>query len=305
MNVSDAIDQACAAVGIKPPRSYKHGQWVKCDTLDGKSGKGDGRVIADDLKVVGWNWKTGEKATIWLKDRDSLTPVEKHQFAERKAKDEAEQRERAARAAHVAQTLLATAKLGTHAYLARKGFPTEQAHVLPAADVVDIGGKYLVPEGAKTALIIPARIGTRITSAQLIWEDGTKKFLAGGEMGGAVHRLSRGTETWLCEGFATGLSLRMVLKALNRSATVLCCFSASNLATVARTIEGKCFIAADHDKPLEQFGGLGTGEHYAKVAGHPYTMPPDLGTDFNDMLMKQGIFAVQKHIATFIRGTMR
>ena len=214
MKTGEAIDQACAAVGIKPPRSYKHGQWAKCDTLDGKSGKGDGRLIADDMKVTGWNWKTGEKATIWLKDRNSLTPVEKKQFAERKAKDEAEHRERTARAAHVAESLIAAAKLGTHAYVARKGFPSEQVHVLPAGAVAEIGGSYLV--AGQAAIVIPARIGTRIASAQLIWEDGTKKFLAGGEMGGACHRLARGAETWLCEGFATGLSLRAALKGLNR-----------------------------------------------------------------------------------------
>lgn len=302
MTPHEAIDQACAAVGIKPPRSYKHGQWVKCDTLAGKNGRGDGRIIVDDLKATAWNHQTGEYQTIWLKDRASLTPVEKKQFAERKAKDEAEQRERAARAAHVAGQLLATAKLGTHAYLARKGFPTEQAHVLPAADVAEIGGKYLVAEGAKTALIIPARIGQRVASAQIIWEDGTKKFLAGGEMGGATHRIATGGATWLCEGYATALSLRASLHAMNRRDTILVCFSASNIATVARKIEGRCFIAADHDPvpKADPFSGLGTGEHYAQAASRPYAMPPEMG-DINDMHMSAGIFAVQKLLAETIR----
>lgn len=304
MNVHEAIEQACASVGIKPPRSYRHGQWAKTDTLAGKGGKGDGRVMVDDLKVVGWNWQTGLKATAWLRDRDSLTPLERRQFAERKAKDEADHKERASRAAHVADRLIAAAKIGTHSYLMRKGFPAEQANVLPASAVAEIGGSYLTVEGGRSAIVIPARIGARIASAQIIWEDGAKKFLAGGEMGGAVHRLATGRETWLCEGFATGLSLRAVLKALNRSATILCCFSASNIATVARSIEGRCFIAADHDPvpKADPFGGLGTGEHYAKVSGRPYTMPPDLGTDFNDMHVRAGIFAVQKHIRDFVRS---
>lgn len=300
MNIHDAIDQACSSVGINPPRSYRAGQWAKTDTLTGKSGKGDGRLIVDETKVTAWNWQTGQKETVWLKDE--MTPVDRRKVAERIEKDNREKQERAARAAVIAGKLVAAAKLETHPYLGRKGFPNEQAHVLSAADVAKIGGTYLVPEGARLALIILARHGNKITSAQIIWEDGTKKFLAGGEMGGASHRIAKGSETWLCEGFATGLSIRAALKGLNRAATILCCFSASNIATIARSIDGKCFIAADNDKPVEQFGWVGTGEHYAKVAGKPYAMPPDVGTDFNDMHVGQGIFAVQKAIAMFTRS---
>ncbi len=292
MTLDEAISTACSNVGIKTPRSYKHGQWAKCDTLDGKSGKGDGRLKTDDMKVVGWNWKTGEKATVWLKDRDSLSPVEKKQFAERKAKDETEQRERAARAAHIAVDLIAAAKLGTHPYLARKGFPAEQAHILSAAAVCAIGGSYLVA-GAE-AIVIPARIGPRITSAQLIWEDGTKKFLAGGLMERASHRIGTGAYTWLVEGYATGLSVRAALQGLKIQATILCCFSASNILAVSRQLHGRVFVAADHDKPLPQFDGLGTGEHFARATGLPYCMPPEVKTDFNDLHLAQSIFAVQR-----------
>lgn len=298
MNVHEAIEQACASVGIKPPRAYQPGKWAKCDTLDGKSGKGDGRVIADGLKVVGWNWKTGEKATIWLKDRDSLSSVEKRQFAERKAKDEAEAARRAAEAAGKAAQIVEAAKLSTHPYFAAKGFAAEKALVLDAGKIRQIAGDYLI--AGERAVIMPARIGQRITSVQLVWEDGTKKFLAGGEISGSCHRIAKGSDTWLCEGYATGLSLRTALKSLNRVDTVLCCFSASNVAAVAKRIDGRCYIAADHDKAMEQFGGLGTGEHWARVAGKPYALPPEPG-DINDMHMSAGIFAVQKLLAETIR----
>lgn len=298
MNVSDAIEQACASVGIKPPRTYKHGDWTKCDTLDGKSGKGDGRIIVDDMKVTAFNWKLGENATIWLRDRASLSPVEKRQFAERKAKDEAEERRKAEAAARIAGQIVNAASLATHPYLARKGFKDEQALVLDAAAVRQIGGDYLV--AGERAIVMPARKGSAITSVQLIWEDGTKKFLAGGEISGSCHRIAKGPTTWLCEGFATGLSLRAALKSLSRPDAVLCCFSASNVAAVARSIQGKCFIAADHDKPMPQFDGLGTGEHWARVAGKPYAMPPEIG-DINDMHQDRGIFAVQRLITDLIR----
>ena len=96
------------------------------------------------------------------------------------------------------------------------------------------------------------------------------------------------------------MSLRAALKSLSRPDAVLCCFSASNVAAVARLIQGKCFIAADHDKPMPQFDGLGTGEHWARIAGKPYTMPPEPG-DVNDMHMSAGIFAVQRLITDLIR----
>lgn len=298
MNVHDAIDRACSAVGIKPPRSYKPGGWATCDTLDGKSGKGDGRVLVDDLKVIGWNWKTGEKATIWIKDRHELSEVEKRQFAERKARDEAEKARKAEEAAAKAARIVDAAKLSTHPYFAAKGFPVEKGLVLGAVEIRKIAGEYVI--AGDRALVMPARVGKRIVSVQLIWEDGAKKFLAGGEIKGACHRIATGRDTWLCEGYATGLSLRAALKSLNRVDTVLCCFSASNVAEVARRIQGRCYIAADHDKPMPQFDGLGTGEHWARVAGKPYVLPPEIG-DINDYHMSHGIFAVQKLLAQAIR----
>ena len=78
MNVHDAIEQACSSVGIKPPRSHRIGQWVKTDTLTGKNGKGDGRVMVDEMKVVSWNWQTGVKDTVFLKDQAS--PSERRQY---------------------------------------------------------------------------------------------------------------------------------------------------------------------------------------------------------------------------------
>lgn len=85
-------------------------------------------------------------------------------------------------------------------------------------------------------------------------------------------------------------------------ATVLCCFSASNILAVARQINGRAFIAADHDKPLPQFGGIGTGEHYAQQTGLPFAMPPVLQTDFNDMHQAESIFAVQRVLTSIMAG---
>lgn len=301
MTPHDAIAQACAAVGIKPPRSYRHGQWTKTDTLSGKNGKGDGRIIVDDLKATAWNHQTGEHETVWLKDRASLTPVERKEYAEKKRRDEAEARRRADEAASVAARLVNAARSGSHPYLVAKGFPAETMLTIAASTVAEIAGDYMVC--GSSAIVIPAKIGARVTSVQLIWEDGSKKFLAGGVMGGATHRIATGRETWLCEGYATGLSLRAALKAMSRSATVLVCFSAHNMTEIARATDGPCFIAADHDKvPLaDPFDGLGTGEHYARLSGRPYMMPEKLGQDFNDVHVSEGLFAVQRYVKELVR----
>jgi putative DNA primase/helicase len=300
MNLDDAIRQACDTVGIIPPKVTKYGKWVQTDTRSGKNGKGDGRIIVDDLKAVAWNWQTGETATVWLKE--ARTDVERRIISQQ-IKDSTREREQAAkRASQIANKLNIGASLTTHSYLKRKGFKDERALVVKAEMVAEIGGKYLVPEGARKAIFIPARIGQVIHSGQLIWEDGTKKFLAGGRIGGTWHRLARGTDTWLCEGMATGLSLRTALKSLNRNDSVLMCFSASNIVIVAaQQTYGRCFIVADNDKPLEQFGGIGAGEHYAKRAGKPFFKPPNIGDDFNDLHQREGVFAAQRLITDFLR----
>ncbi len=303
MSIEETISRACADVGILPPKRLAYGKWMQTDTLNGKSGKGDGRVIINEARVTAWNWQTGEKVTIGMSDSNG-DRRDRGRIAQAIQVEKHKKKERAARAADIASRLVELAQPAQHPYLVAKGFPAESALVADAADVRRLAGDYIVPEGARRTIIMPARIEGRITSLQLIWENGSKKFLAGGEIRGASHRISKGADTWLCEGFATGLTVRAALKALRLSATVLCCFSASNVAVVAKTIRGRCFIAADHDPvPAENpFNGLGTGEYYSRQAGLLYGMPPDIKTDFNDMHQRHGIFAVQRVLTSIMTG---
>lgn len=300
MTLDQAIEQACHDVGIYPPKRTAFGKWLNTDTRAGKSGKGDGRVKIQEHFVTAWNWQTGEKSTVNL--HDSLSIKEQRAVAQSVARSKVKAEKDTARAAGMAQALIAAASLAQHPYLVAKGFRDEQAMVVDASTVRQVVGDYIVPAGARSAILIPARRGTTVTSAQLIWEDGTKKFLFGGEIGGAGHRIATGVYTWLCEGYATGLTVRAALKGLNVRATVLCCFSASNIAAVAPKVRGKAFVAADNDKPLEHFGWIGTGEHYARQTELPYGMPPDVGTDFNDMHQRAGIYAVQRALTSVMSG---
>lgn len=300
MDLHAMIEQACAEVGIAPPRDWQEGRWLKTDTLSGKNGKGDGRVKIDGDRVMAKNWQTGVLTTVRAGVEQS--PADRRRTVERIEKDRSKRRADAEHAAEVANRLLSIARPATHPYLARKGFPAEAARVVTVEQVSSIGGNYLVPEGAERAIVIPASIRGRITSCQLIWGCGTKKFLFGGEMGGATFRLAQGRETWLCEGYATALSLRAVLRSMNRLDGILVCFSAHNLAAVAPSTPGRVWVAADHDKPLELYGGLGTGEHYARMTRKPYAMPPERETDINDMHQGHGVYAVQRLLRETIRG---
>lgn len=311
MTLDEAISQACASVAVTTPKGHAIGKWHRTDTLVGKNGKGDGSVIFDEDRATAFNWQTGDKATVWLKSE--RTAEDRQRFAQRRADDRREEASKARATAQVATAMVKSASLASHPYLARKGFPDEQALTLPATTVRAVAadparnktGEYLVPEGGKVAIVVPARIGLHVSSVQLIWEDGTKKFLFGGNMSGAFQRIASGAATWLCEGYATALSIRLALHGLSRRDTVLVCFSAANVAKVSQAVRGQQYIAADHDLPPKaapmQFGGLGTGEYFARQSGAPYTMPSAAGTDFNDMHLSEGIFAVQRHLANFIR----
>lgn len=193
----------------------------------------------------------------------------------------------------------------SHPYLAAKGFPDECGLVIDDLRPLIPGHKlgediiYRLPQGGGPWLIVPGWLAKSVATVQIIGPDGTKKNIYRGAMKGTAHRISTGRETWVCEGIATALTVRAALRFLGRSATVLSAFSAANVAQVASRIEGS-IIAADHDKPLEQLHGKGTGEFYAAKTGHVWTQPPMLG-DFNDWYAREGLRPVAMHLRQ-IRG---
>lgn len=294
MSIEDAIDKACSAVGINPPKRRDYGRWLQTDTLSGKNGKGDGRVIINETHVTAHNWQTGENVTVGIggdvEKRDRQKIAQQIQAAKRKQEADA------ARAAQIATSLVAASRVTGHPYLITKGFRDEKAMVVAVADVRRIGGDYLAPNSdCCSAVLVPVRIGDRVTSAQLIWEDGTKKFLFGGSTSGASHRVSSGVDTWLCEGYATAITVRTALHGMKVKPTVLCCFSASNIAAIAERLQGRGFIAGENDKALPQFGGIGASEYYARKTALPFGTP-ETGSDFNDLYQQSGVFAVQRSL---------
>jgi len=302
MSLHDAMRTACDSIGIVPPRrNPTPGRWVLADTL-GKNGKGDGRVLVfDDLSGgIAWNHQTGQHAKFKADSANTASPPNPALERERRAR-EARRQEEQADVARLCEAIVKACRPDHHDYLRAKGFGDETGLVIdhPRDLCPDTPHGRLVaaamPEGGPF-LIVPGRIGGRVTTVQFIGPDGAKKNILHGHMAGASHRIAQGRETWVAEGIATALSVRAGLKLLGRSATVLCAFAANNVAAVAKAIPG-AIIAADHDKPVPTLGGLGTGEYYAVASGCRWVMPPTQG-DFNDLHQAEGL----RSVALVLRG---
>ncbi|MBK8909168.1 MAG: toprim domain-containing protein [Rhodospirillales bacterium] len=291
MSLDAAMRDACAAVGILPPRRDPvPGRWTPCPVGGKAASNTSGRVLVavDGRSGVAWNHVTGQHVRFTADGPAGAAPPAMRRDPEHDRRIEAERRETAA----ICARILKAAVQEPHPYLERKGFPAEVGLVTnaPLACVPDTPHGRAVAASipkASPLLIVPGRIGRELTTLQLIDAAGAKKNLYGGRMLGSSHRIATGHETWVCEGIATALSVRAALRLLGRSATVLCAFSASNVESVARAHPG-ALIAADNDKPLPQFGGMGTGEFFARRSGCAWVMPPERG-DWNDHHQAHGL----------------
>lgn len=297
MSIHDAMISACRAVGIEVPRKVEPGRWCP-SPVEGKSRSNtSGRVMINDDGITGiaWNHATGQHQRFWVGgSSEAPPPVQRDPEADRRRAQE--QREVEA----TCERIIRACDQAQHPYLARKGFADELGLVIedprPLMPRGPLGEAMAaaLPGGDWPLLVVPGRIGQRLTTVQFITPDGAKKNILRGQMGGACHRIATGRETWVCEGIATALTVRAALRLLGRSVTVLSAFSASNVAKVAEGTPG-ALIAADHDKPIPDFGGLGTGEFYARRTGRKLVMPPRMG-DFNDLHQAEGLRAVAMHL---------
>lgn len=174
------------------------------------------------------------------------------------------------KAACKADQLLKECISGTHPYLKSKGFEEEEGNI------------HLDTK----ALIIPMRIKSgniyTLAGCQLIFEDGSKKFLYGQRTSNAEFIFDNKGVDILCEGYATALSVRAALKQLKRKYRIHVCFSAHNMVKIASQLKSGVVIA-DNDVSK-------TGEKIAIQIGWPYFISPTIGQDFNDYWREVGGF---------------
>lgn len=269
------LTEAIAATGMTPPPSITPGRWIRFPGIGkGRENRaGWCRVITPTLAIFG-DWSSNFTST-WKGDSHLDDETTRRLLAEARRREKQfarEQAERQRKTAAQARELISSCHVGTHCYLERKGFPDRR-------ELIDENKNLVIP-------MRDSRDYTRVLSAQLIAENGEKKFLPGGRARGAVFRIGspQASRPVLCEGFATGLSIDAALKRLPGTHAVIVCFSAKNMERVAQDLRS-AVIAADNDLSA-------TGEEAAVRTGLPWTMPYEVSSDFNDLHRNIGLHAV-------------
>ncbi|MFM2134454.1 MAG: hypothetical protein RL156_1735 [Bacteroidota bacterium] len=178
-------------------------------------------------------------------------------------------------AAMRASMILNRCVYGRHDYLRKKGFPDEKGLIW----CHDQTEHFVVPMYDEL---------NRLIGMQTIDAEGNKKFLYGQRTKGAEFIIGRQGPDILCEGYATGLSIRAAMQSLKHLWKIHVCFSANNLLTIASRLKPG-LVVADNDKS-------GTGETIAKKTGWPYWISPTVGQDFNDYHQEHGLFRAASNL---------
>jgi len=137
----------------------------------------------------------------------------------------------------------------------------------------------------KDMLVAPMRIGNLLVGCQLIAADGVKRFLSGQITKGASLKIDNKGRDIVCEGLATGMSVRRALKHLRERYTIHICFSAGNMVEVASSLTHPLVIADNDDM----------GVRSAKKIASRYWVG-EAGEDFNDTEQRIGTEAVAESL---------
>jgi len=245
--------------------SIQYGKWIRVPTMD-KPRSSNGAYIYDGNRGAVQNWATMEKPVVWQSETDNRSlPIIRQQ----NQKAYQERQDLADKAAKKAARILHQCVNKTHPYLEKKGFPDDKGNV------------WETDEGNK--LVIPMRSEGLLVGCQLIDEEGKKKFLYGQRTKGAAFSITdKPDNIFFCEGYATALSIRKIMKANSMRYTIHVCFSASNMKEIARSIPNGIVIADNDPNHL--------GEAVAIETGKPYWISDAVGEDFNDYHMRVGLF---------------
>lgn len=261
------------------------------------------RTDGGSYVVVGafGNWREGARHRVEV-DWKGISQEERAALEARRQEQAAaaarERAEQAAQAAMNASELWASAsRTGESPYLQRKGIEPEACRFLP-------GGAIVIP-----LLRYDAPREDALRGAQVIQADGTKRFTRGFAKVGAALRLGHvavGEPILICEGYATGLTLRM---AVDRRLPVFVALDAGNLLPVAELLRGmypdsRLLICADDDFRTKGNPGREKAHKAARtVPDTAYTWPyfragsrGPKDTDFNDLHAREGLRVVRRQL---------
>lgn len=231
------------------------------------------------LAFIG-DWKTGEQHRFLNRDRISATLKEKIKTIGRKINEEQLQVHALAKEAATKEFQGFTHGISTPYTIRKKIKPVDGTRV----------------DG--NTLIIPLRdIDGTMWTFQRIFEDGEKRFFAGGKKKGCFFAFGElKSPIYLCEGYATGYSLHEAI----HDGCVVAAIDAGNMVPVAEALKNfKIVFAADKD-------ASGIGEKKAKeaaeIVGGSIILPPNGFKDFNDAVVANvAIEVVGSRGASFMR----
>ncbi|MFQ1823120.1 DUF927 domain-containing protein [Aeromonas dhakensis] len=300
------------AVGIDIPRDGKHGPCPTCGgkdrfRLDDKGGRGTWICnqcgAGDGLTLVGL--VTGKPikeaaeliAPLVGLSAGGLDTAEReciHQQQQTRAGQVRQQVElRRHKAARRAAAIMQDSEQAHAPYLARKSLGVCLCAV----------NRILIREAGENfppaSLIVPLHNeAAELVNVQLIRDDGTKRYLAGGQKAEAYHRIDGGELVAVTEGYATGLSVNLAT-----GATVYCAMDSGNLLNVAEITRrqhptAEIIICGDHD--LDEAGQRNEitqcqTEGAALAVGAVVALPPVQG-DWNDYHQVHGLAKTQEAI---------
>lgn len=254
----------CRALGIIIDTPPPIGVWRRYPTVD-KMKHRNGAVKFMGDHGFAQNHAIDTEVSVW--SDSSVTEGQKRDFQKLAMQAEIDRARMQKQAADKAAAILKQCKFGKHDYLKAKGFEEEEGNIWA------FDGRQL--------LVIPMRVEGHLIGLQIIDEDFSKKFLYGQRTAGAEFCFDNKGVHVICEGYATGLSIRKALKSMKKRYSIHICFSAGNMKKIAAKLPGG-LIVADNDASA-------TGENTAKEIGWPYWMSPDSGFDFNDHHQKYGL----------------
>lgn len=255
----------CRLHGVVIDYAPQIGVWKRYKTEDKPTHRNGAVKFMGDHGFV-QNHATMQEVAVWRSAGESTEAVQRVQQIANQAAQETYRKQQ--QAAQKAAQMLSECELKSHPYMAAKGFPEERVNVL--GDL----------------MLVPMRVAGELVGVQQIDAEGNKKFIYGQRCSMAQFVFTSGTHGLhvVCEGYATGLSVRAALSSLKRPFVLHVCFSAGNMKKVAQTLPMGIAIA-DNDESK-------TGEKVCQEIGWPFWISDRVSEDANDFHQRRGLFAL-------------
>lgn len=254
------------------------GKISRCRTSGHRSKKNGAYYFEGDF---GWcmDWSAHEKPVIWTSDKQ-INPQELQRKIKKSQEKYTQDRARInQQAIKKAQAMLSQCRNDISAYLASKGFPETCFNML-------------FVDNEDPLLCVPMRINGNLSGLQQIKPCGEKKFIYGTNPKLATFDIGSGNNVFLAEGLATALSMQKIAALLKIPYTIRVCFSAGNMANVAK-LHGDPVLICDNDLS-------GTGQKVGADSGKRFYLPSISGYDLNDECNKLGYFVVAQKIKNIL-----